>query len=214
MVRDSFHIGRDVILQSGIGGMFALAAFFISYVLPQSQELLFSTAWPLIISFLCFIGFGVHLPVIAAILDRTSLKAEVVDEGGIQEFERVLKDTKEVALLGSFLELEFSSENIQFYISTLAWEDNYHSVGVKNSFLRGKKLVNLFVANSAVLAVNLPWKARNDLMNAFNGSPEELTPEVFNVAREEVKQLMFRDSYRRFLVWRKSEGMKMVVNKA
>lgn len=152
------------------------------------------------------------------------------------EFRHLLLDEKGFSLFKTFLEGEFSVENIKFIedcslmktrIANMALNSRGSSDRGSAELLqipankeiedKAKSIFDLYVAEGSILTINITWKTRQQLIDFFTSTSEENPRSlgdyhsIFNTANYEIIQLLQNDSFLRFKcnpLYREFKSMK------
>ncbi|XP_006634999.2 regulator of G-protein signaling 5-like isoform X1 [Lepisosteus oculatus] len=109
-----------------------------------------------------------------------------------ESFETLLKNKHGLATFRKFLILEFSEENIAFY---LACEDYKIPKSTSKLDAMAKKIYEEFIESDAPREVNIDHETRN--ITKFNLVKPSIS--CFDLAQNKIYTLMEKDSYPRFL---------------
>lgn len=107
-------------------------------------------------------------------------------------------------LFRQFLKLEFSVENLEFWLE--CEEFKKLKEGKKATFQRANAIYNTFVRDRAEKEVNLDSTTKSATKVAIENG---IRSDIFNMAQIKIEQLMAKDSYQRFL---KSEQYLELLN--
>ncbi|XP_064600347.1 regulator of G-protein signaling loco-like [Liolophura sinensis] len=112
--------------------------------------------------------------------------------GWAVNFEKLLSDSGGLAVFTEFLKKEFSEENIVFWKICV----DYKKIGdPEERKVKAKEIYDKHVSSKAVDPVNIDSQARQRCEEHL----ELPSPEMFDVAQQQIFQLMKQDSYSRFL---------------
>eukprot|EP00924_Labyrinthula_sp_SR-Ha-C_P002465 snap_masked-scaffold_16-processed-gene-5.25-mRNA-1 protein AED:1.00 eAED:1.00 QI:0/-1/0/0/-1/1/1/0/490 len=113
-------------------------------------------------------------------------------------FSELLEHEDGIRLFRAHLQFEFSSENLDFYLTAKEWKDNFY-MDLENE--RKKQyainIYNRWLKPNGVSPVNVPFSIQNAIYEKLEAnSPVEAT--LFNSAIQEIYMLMQNDSFSRF----------------
>jgi len=120
------------------------------------------------------------------------------DEHFFERFGEVFLDTGLHDLFEKALIAEHGVESLRFYDAALRWKHDFADMPTRTAESRAKKIISLYVGDASLYPVNLAGNTMEALLalGAKNGPFQATT---FNNAIAEVKDLMQRDSYMRFV---------------
>lgn len=113
-------------------------------------------------------------------------------DGKSQALSKMLKDKKFLAAFRSFLQSEFSEENIEFW---LACEDFRSTTSADDLSWKAEKIYQEFIQPAAGREINVDHQVREKIKQSL----KEPTTSCFDEAQTQVYLLMERDSCPRFL---------------
>ncbi|XP_034567385.1 regulator of G-protein signaling 4-like [Notolabrus celidotus] len=125
----------------------------------------------------------------AAAAKRVPSASEV--EKWKESFSHVMSSETGRTVFTSFLQSEFSKENMDFWVAC----ENYKKTDPAKFATRAKKIYQQFVEADAPNEVNLDAATREETRQ----NVENPCPSCFNEAQKMIYTLMEKDSYRRFL---------------
>jgi hypothetical protein len=105
----------------------------------------------------------------------------------------LLQSDKCARQLRVFAESIFCEEIVLFYTETMAWRKN------GCDFEQGRRLCDTYVANSAVMCLNLEHEVRENVVLAFGGGATQVHPEVFAECLYAVTHQMQQNLYFQFI---------------
>ncbi|XP_029938867.1 regulator of G-protein signaling 21-like isoform X1 [Salarias fasciatus] len=113
-------------------------------------------------------------------------------DGKSQNLAKLLKDKKYLAAFRSFLQSEFSDENIEFW---LACEDFRSTTSPDELCWKAEKIYQEFIQPAACREINVDHQVREKIKKSL----KKPTSSCFDEAQKQVYLLMERDSCPRFL---------------
>ncbi|XP_013872237.1 regulator of G-protein signaling 21 isoform X2 [Austrofundulus limnaeus] len=106
--------------------------------------------------------------------------------------DKLLKDKRYLEAFRSFLQSEFSEENIEFW---LACEDFKSTGSSEDLSWKAKKIYEEFISSAACREINVDHQTKEKIQNSL----EKPSRSCFDEAQKQVYLLMLRDSCPRFL---------------
>ncbi|XP_017284581.1 regulator of G-protein signaling 21-like isoform X2 [Kryptolebias marmoratus] len=106
--------------------------------------------------------------------------------------ERLLRDKKYLAAFRSFLQSEFSEENIEFW---LACEDFKSTASSEDLDWKAKKIYEEFISPTACREINVDHRIKEKIQKSL----EKPSRPCFDEAQKQIYLLMLTDSCPRFL---------------
>lgn len=119
--------------------------------------------------------------------------------------DRVLQHPELSKLFEDHLAMEFAVESLYFLRDAQKWTLEFPQLGVSTRNSRAKKLVNLYIRPSGVLAINLPHSMSKPVVDLID-SKADVSVDLFAQSIREIQLLLERGAIPRFS--HKLEGMK------
>jgi hypothetical protein len=119
----------------------------------------------------------------------------------LKEFENefLRKTGKYHDAFAKHLAAEHGYESMAFLLDVFQWEKQYFDVNPKTARARSKKIINLYVGETAELPCNLSENCVKSIRRTIENSDEDLKFDFFNVAKWEIIKMLHKDSFRRFV---------------
>ena len=143
-----------------------------------------------------------RLSMSSATSTTTTLHEDIVVLEGI-----IIEGGEDLAAFRKFLESEFSSENLDFYLEVVEYIKTWKNSDISDVELRNRAITiyNEYINLGSNRQVNLPSNIKYDIDSTLLNTNLIMSPTyenklhtVFDLAHEEIKLLMTRDSYQRF----------------
>ena len=109
--------------------------------------------------------------------------------------EAVLSDSLGKMAFSYFLKLEFSEENLQFWVDC----DKYHSCPLQDRAKLADRIIRKYIGQDAEMTVNLPSHLEASAMESRERFATERIPPNFATQQRHIHDLMKFDSYPRFI---------------
>ncbi|KAH9261393.1 hypothetical protein BASA81_000025 [Batrachochytrium salamandrivorans] len=120
--------------------------------------------------------------------------------------DRVLQHPELSKLFEDHLAMEFAVESLYFLRDAQKWTVEFPQLSVSTRNSRAKKLVNLYIRPSGVLAINLPHSMSKPVVDLID-SKADVDMDLFTQSIREIQLLLERGAIPRFS--HKLEGMKI-----
>ncbi|KAK9723048.1 hypothetical protein K7432_002203 [Basidiobolus ranarum] len=199
-VNDAYGIKRELMADFTLG-VIAFMLYVVFAALPALKDVirLFPAAHWSVVALMISHVFSIILPTIDAIrgTDRQSSNSSMAS------FESMLEDPQQFEIFKRFSLRDFSVENALFYeqmmrlrvaCNDLKAEKDEMSVDV---LLEINMIYNKFIAADAEFELNLEAVTVREIRRRFQ--TKDISPDVFDRALIEVRNLMFRYTYPRFI---------------
>lgn len=108
----------------------------------------------------------------------------------------VLNTETALKLFEMFVKKEHNEENLKFYLEVLDFETKCQE-NLK-VFIQASYIHNLYVVAGSKFEINISDALRKSIVDIFNSDTQKIKPTVFLGAKEEIFNLMEKDSFPRF----------------
>lgn len=96
---------------------------------------------------------------------------------------------------------EHSPENLRFHDEVWKWQNGFGEMGPNTARSRAKKITAIFIGDAtALFPINISAGATQSVLQAVADSNREVEPSLFDRAVIEVRDLMWRDAWQRFVL--------------
>jgi len=95
---------------------------------------------------------------------------------------------------------EHAVESLHFYDATTEWRRNFSDSPQRTLDTRARKIIGLYIGESSPFPVNLSYDTTIELLRVADDRSTPIPREVFDLALRQIKDLLQRDAYLRFIM--------------
>ncbi|ORX99652.1 regulator of G protein signaling superfamily [Basidiobolus meristosporus CBS 931.73] len=200
LVNDAYGIKRELMADFAVGvASFLLYIIFAAIPLFREFNQVFPAAHWCVIALMLSHIFSIVLPIVDAIRGTLNKQSKV----SLASFESMLGDSTQFELFKHFSMRDFSVENALFYERCIRLRVNSKQATNEKGVLRADLLLEInsiyhtFISAQSEFQLNLEASTVKAIHRHFQ--EKTITPDIFDSALCEVRNLMYRHTYPRFV---------------